>query len=91
MTNSYRTPVLPDPGHDRWWEISLDGDYWDLTLYEEAKNITAYYNGPDVVVHETLTESADARDFERAATNLLARLDKATAYVGTYHKPEGDN
>lgn len=83
----HRKPVLPDPGsHERWWEIELDGDYWDLTLYEETHDPTGFYSEPTVLGHETLRSDAVARDFEQAANTMLTLLDKASAFVGTYHK-----
>lgn len=97
VARSYRKPVLPDPGPDRWWEIELDGDYWNLTLYEEAESLPdpetdgrylISSTTPTVLADETLRTEADAKDFEQSAEAMLRLLDKATAFVGTYHKKE---
>lgn len=81
----FKKPNLPDPGPGRWWEIELDidGD-WRLVLKKD--DIASPWNLGVEITSELLYDQAVAKDFEYAATNILNRLDKAAAFIGTYHK-----
>lgn len=85
---SERKPNLPDPGHDRWWEITYDENF-ELNLFAEGEG--SYCENGVVLATEYIEHPAEAYKFEQAAREILARLDKVKAFVGTYNKPEENN
>ena len=80
----YTKSNLPDPGHDRWWEISTDpdGDFI-LTLMDDSSWQVGIASSGYIPAAYATTER-----FEREAKDLLDKIAKHEAFLGTYHKNE---
>lgn len=83
----FTKPNLPDPGPNRWWEIRLDGDRWELRLYTDEPENGRYNGYHRVLATDDLHDnSATADEFEYVAQAILTRLAREAAFIGTYHK-----
>lgn len=81
----FTKPNLPDPGENRWWEIRLDGEEWALLL---LKPDPVWQGGIEVAVEIIHDSAASVGAFESRAQRILNRLNRAAAFIGTYHKKE---
>lgn len=92
MTN-VKKPDLPDPGKNRWWEITADkdGDY-TLSLYKVYSDNPGYEFESDLVAQTfVFAHKATPGVFESEADAILRKVDvEQFTYVGTYFKDQGE-